>query len=226
MATLSFKHLLDCLQSPESLPQDIMTGYEALHLRDICFALLQCTLNMQWVSLIYLKSLVSDNSFQPEGVKPDVYSHTTPILTVFLSDKEHQHIEHVHISLVVWCEGCHLYMQDRILPFMESIKADLQKVWDRCIQNKDPGRVHLYSLLIANHGGVMAVPTDPLYCLVYPTVYNTGTEDQNHFNTAASLSGLHTHCCICCTLLQHADMEPVHWRTYEGSCLIIPHGAQ
>ena len=31
---------------------------------------------------------------------------------------------------------------------------------------------------------------------------------------------------MCCTLLQHIDKDPVHWRTYEGSCLIIPHSAQ
>ena len=72
MAKLSFKCLLDSLQSPESLPQDMMTGYEALHFGDICFALPQCTLNMQWVSLAYLKSLVNDNSFQPEGIKLNV----------------------------------------------------------------------------------------------------------------------------------------------------------
>ena len=72
----------------------------------------------------------------------------------------------------------------------------------------------------------MAIPTDPLYCLVYPTVYNDDTENQNHFNTAASPSGMHTHACMCCALLQHADKDPVCQRTYEGSCLIIPHGAQ
>ena len=200
-----------------------MTGYEALHLRDTCFAPQQCTLNVQWVSLFYLRSLVPDNAFQPEGFKPDAYSHTMAILIIFLSDKEHQVIEHVHISLVVWCEECCLYMPNGILPFMKSIEADLQKVWDRCTENKDPDGAHLYSLLIANYGGAMAVPTDPPYC---PSMYNTGVEDQNHFNTGASPSGLCTHSCICCTLLQHADIEPIHQRTYEGSHLIIPHGAQ
>ena len=72
----------------------------------------------------------------------------------------------------------------------------------------------------------MATPTDPLYYLVYPTVYNDDTEDQNHFNTATSPSGMCTCSCMCCALLQHADKDPVHWRTYESSCLIIPHGAQ
>ena len=201
MATLSFKCFLDCLQSTESLPWDIMTGYEALCLRDIRFMLLQCTLNMQQVSLIYLKSLIADNTFQPEGIKPDAYSHTTDILIVFLSDEEQQGIEHVHIGLVVQREGCHLYMQDGILPFAKSIEVDLEKVRDRHAQNKDPGGVRLYSLLIAKYGGIMAVPTDPQYCLVYPTMYSNDAEDQNHFNTAASQSGLCTCSCICRALL-------------------------
>ena len=177
MAALSFEHLLDSLQSPESLPQEMMTSYEALHFGDICFALLQCTLNMQWVSLTYLKSLVNDNSFQAEGVKMNAYSSTTAILIVFLSDEEHQGIKHVHIGLVVCHEECHLYMQDGILPFVNSIEADLKKVRDRCTQNKDPGRVHSYALLVGNYGGIMAIPTNPLYCLVYPTVYNNDSKD-------------------------------------------------
>ena len=198
----------------------MMTSYEALHFRGH-FALLWCTLNMQQGSLAYLMSLV--NSFQPEGIKPNVYSGTTAILIVFLSNEEHQGIEHMHISLVVCCEECCLYMQDGILPFVE---ADLKKARDRHAQNKDPGGAHSYSLLIANYGDIMPIPTDPPYCLVYPTVYNNDTEDQNHFNTAASLLGMQTCSCMCHILLQHVDKDPVHQRTYEGSCLIIPHSAQ
>ena len=225
MATLNFKCLLDCLQSPESLPQDMMTSYEAFCFGDIHFALPQCTLNMQQVSLTYLKSLVNDNVFQPDGIKLNVYSGTTAILIVFLSSEEHQGIEHMHISLVVHCKECCLYMQDGILPFVKSIEATLKKVRDKHAQNKDPGGVHSYSLLIANYGGVMTVPTDPLYCLVYPTVYNNDVEDQNHFNTAASPSGMYTCACMCCTLLQHADKaSPLEdlWRQLPYH----PHGAQ
>ena len=193
MAALNFECLLDHLQSPESLPRDMLTSHEALHFGDICFAPLRHTLNMQWFSLIYLKSLVADNSFQPEGIKLDTYSNTTALLIVFLSDEEHQGIEHVHIGLVVRHEGCHLYMQDGILPFMKSIEVDLKKVREWHTQNKDPGRAHSYSLLIANYGGIMAIPTNPPFCLVYPTVYNNDAQDQNHFNAAASPSGMHTH---------------------------------
>ena len=209
MATLNFKHILDSLQSPESLPLDMMTSYKALHFRDIHFALQQHTLNMQWVSLIYLKSLVNDNSFQPEGFKPNAYSSTTAILMVFLFNEQHQGIEHVHISLVVCHKECHLYMQDGILPFMKSIEVDLKKARDRHTQKKDPGGACSYSLLIANYGGIMAVPTDPPYCLVYHTVHNDDVEDQNQFNTATSPSGMCTCSCMCHILLQHADKDPV-----------------
>ena len=130
MATLNFENLLDHLQSPESLPWDMMTSYETLHIGDIIFVPPQHTLNMQGVSLIYLNILVADNSFQPEGIKSDVYSNTIAIFIVFLSDEEHQGIKHVHIILVVHHKGCHLYMQDGILPFVKSIEVDLKKVRD------------------------------------------------------------------------------------------------
>ena len=35
------------------------------------------------LSLTYLKSLVNDNCFQPEGIKPSVYSSSTAILIVY-----------------------------------------------------------------------------------------------------------------------------------------------
>ena len=31
---------------------------------------------------------------------------------------------------------------------------------------------------------------------------------------------------MCCALLQLIDKHPDHWRTYKGSCLIVPQGAQ
>ena len=55
---------------------------------------------------------------------------------------------------------------------------------------------------------------------------NISIKNQNHFNTVASPPGLHTHSCICCTLLQHADLTEAHKQKYNGSCLIVPHDAQ
>ena len=86
MAMISFSTLCEHLQSLHSLPSELLTGQEGLHFRDVCFALLQCTLNMQHVPLTYLKSLVSEDSFQLEGTTMDVVSNSTAILIVFLSD--------------------------------------------------------------------------------------------------------------------------------------------
>ena len=130
------------------------------------------------------------------------------------------------IGLVVHHVGCNLYTQDGILPFMKSIEEDLAKVRDRCSHGKDAGGVCSYSLLVANYGGIMAIPTDPPYCLMSPTMYNDGVEDQTHFNMVASPSGMHTHVCMCHSLLQFADKDPKNRRTFEGSCLIVLHGAQ
>ena len=131
----------------------------------------------------------------------------------------------MHIGLVVYHVGCNLYTQDGILPFMKSIGEDLAKVRDRCAHSKDAGGVHSYTLLVANYGDIMAVSTDPLYCLMYPTMYNDGAEDQTHFNTVASPSGMHTCVCMCCSLLQFMDKDPKN-RTFEGSHLIVPCGTQ
>ena len=83
-------------------------------------------------------------------------------------------------------------------------------------------------MLVTNFGGIMAIPTDPPYCLVYPTIYSNDVahKNQNHFNTTAAPPGLHTHGCICCALLQHADLMEAHKWKYNGIHLIVPHGAQ
>ena len=77
MAMISFSALCEHLQSPHSFPSDLLMCQEGLHFGDICFALLQCTLNMQHIPLTYLKSLVSEDSFQPEGMIMDEASNST-----------------------------------------------------------------------------------------------------------------------------------------------------
>ena len=69
---------------------------------------------------------------------------------------------------------------------------------------------------------------DPPYCLVYPIIYNDdiATQNQNHFNTAGSPSGVPTLDLMCHALLQHADLTEAHKQKYEGSHFIVPHGTQ
>ena len=186
----------------------------------------QHTLKMQCVSLRYLKSQIQNDTFQPVSYRPTNYSGTTTILIVFHSDRDHKGIEHIFIGLVVHHEESSIYMQADILTFVESIEVDLKKARDMHEVGLDQGRRHSYCLLLANHGGIVAIPTDPPYCLVYPIVYDKNVEDKSHFNTSASPSGMHTHVCMCHALLQHVDMVPLHQRTFQGSHLIILHSAQ
>ena len=178
---------------------------------------------MQHISLRYLKSLISDNCFQPEEMPSD-----TTILVVFFSDAKHTTIQHIHLSLVVCHISCNLYGQSEILPFIMFIEKDLEKARQRHDEGRDPGRVHSYAMLVTNFSGIMAVPTDPPYCLVYSIVYNDNiaTQNQNHFNTAGSPSGVCTHNFMCCALLQHADLTEAHKQKYEGNRFTVPCGAQ
>ena len=79
---------------------------------------------MQCIPLTYLKSLVSEDSFQPEGMTMDTASNSTAILIVFLLDDQHKAIQHIHIRLVVHHFGCKLYEQKA---FIYSIKEDLER---------------------------------------------------------------------------------------------------
>ena len=163
MAMINFSALHEHLQSLHSLPSDLLLGQEGLHFENICFAPLQCTLNMQCISLIYLKSLVSDDSFQPEGTTMDTASNSTAILIVFLLDDQHETIQHIHIGFVVCCISCTLYEQKAILPFIQSIEEDLEKTRLKQASGRDPGLAHSYSMLVTNFGGLMAIP------LILPT---------------------------------------------------------
>ena len=146
---------------------------------------------MQHISLTYQKSLISDNCFQPEGTPSDAASGSMAILIVFLSDEQHTTIQHIHLSFMVHHIGCNIYDQDGILSCINSIEEDLKKARQKRDAGKDPGRVRSYAMLVANFGGIMAVPMDPPYCLVYPGIYSDdiATKNQNHFNTAGSPPG-------------------------------------
>ena len=209
MAMISFSTLHEHLQSPHSLPSELLMGQESLHFGDVCFALLQHTLNMQHVPLTYLKSLVA-------------------ILIVFLLDNQHEAIQHIHIGLMVCHVGCTLYEQKAILPFIHSIEEDLERARLKQASGRGPGPVCSYAILVANFGGLMAIPTDSPYYLMYPNTYSdeVALENQNHFNIVGAPPGLCTSSCICCTLLQHVDWTEAHRQKYNGSHLTVPWGTQ
>ena len=227
MGMISFSALHECLQSPHSLPSELLMGKEGLNFGDVHFVPLQCPLNMRCIPLTYLKSLVSEDSFQPEGTTIDMASNSTAILIAFLSD-QHKAIQYVHIRLVVHSIGCILYEQKAILPFIHSIKEDLERARLKQASGRDPGLVHSYSMLVANFGDLMAVPTDPPCCLMYPNTYSdkVALKNQNHFNTTGGPPRLHTGSCICHALLQNVDLTKAHRQKYNVSHVIVPWGAQ
>ena len=142
----------------------------------------------------------------------DAASNSTAILIVFLLDDQHEAIQYVHIGLIVHHIGCTLYEQKTILPFIHSIEEDLERARLKLVSGRDPGPVHSYSMLVANFGSLVAIPTDPPYGLMYPNTYSdeVALENQNHFNTVGGSPGLHTGSCICHALLQHVDLIKVN----------------
>ena len=120
-------------------------------------------------------------------------------------------------------------MSKKAIPwFIKSIEDDLKKARSKQAAGKDPGEVCFFSMFVGNFGGLMAVPTDPPYCLMYPNIYSNevSPEDKNHFNITGSPPGLCTNACICCALLQHADLFEANRQKYHGSHLVISRGAQ
>ena len=85
--------------------------------------------------------------------------------------------------------------------------------------------VALCYIFVSNFGGAMSIPTDPPYCLVYPTRC-VRDADLDHFDTHNNPAGMHLHHCVCHTTLQYNNDKPKEHTNYAGSCLILPHGAQ
>ena len=221
MAEIKFEHLLGLIQSKESIPNDMLSSQDGLWFGDIHFVPLWCSLHMQWVSLHYLSQLL-----KPEGISKILYSHSMAILLIFLSDDVLNSIKHIHIGLMVCCVGSELFGQDGILPFIDSIETDLKEVREMHEQGKQVGQVWFYTYLVAKYGGVMAIPTDLPYCLMYPMVCDGNVKDKTHFNTVGPPSGLHIKACMCHCLLHLVDMDPANRQKFKGSCLLVPRGMQ
>ena len=127
MALIKFNAMLECLQSPHSLPSELLSSQGGLHYGEMCYMPLQCTLKMQHVPYNYFINLVWENNFQPVGTIMDDTSNTTAILLVFTSDNQLQAIEYIHIGLVVHHAGCQLYKPRSVPCFTQSIDDDLKR---------------------------------------------------------------------------------------------------
>ena len=215
MVETTFLHVLECIQSAESILTDVLTGDKGLHLSDICFALSWHTMNMQRITLAHLKGLIDSGSCQPEGCKEDVYSSSMAILIIFISVEAHEKVEHVHLGMVICCVGSHLAHMETIKKFITSIENDLKSMRERCHQGKDTGGARSYSILVANYRGTLVLPMELPYCLVYPMVYAENAEEFI-FNTSGGPSMMHTLAYACRSLLSHLVKKS------DGSCVIIP----
>ena len=71
----------------------------------------------------------------------------------------------------------------------------------------------------------MSIPTDPPYCLVYPTSYVRDVEP-DHFDTHNNPVGTHLYLYVCCATLQFTNDDPKELKTYTRSHLILARRAQ
>ena len=82
-----------------------------------------------------------------------------------------------------------------------------------------------FCLFVNNYGGIMLVPMDLPYCLIYPMSYMRDVEP-DHFDTRNNPTRTHLCHCICHATLQYMNDDPRYHRAYGGSHLILPCRAQ
>ena len=119
MALILFETMLECLQSPHTLPGRILSGQEGLHYGDMHYMPMHRTLLIQCV---HYNNMVQDLTFQPVKAVLKDASDTTTILLVFISDGQMMSIEHV----MVHCTGSQIYEPKSIPQFIQYIEADLK----------------------------------------------------------------------------------------------------
>ena len=226
MAVLNFDRILLMLKDPGSIPRETLHSQDGLNLGDICFCPIRWTLSMQHISLDHLQKLVAEGTFMPpQSEGPPELSRTTAILLVFQADSQHEKITDVYMGLVVHRVKSCLYTPDQILDFVKDIEVNLQAAHNALKARGNPSKRCTFCLFVSNFGGTMSIPTDPPYCLVYPTSYVMDVEP-DHFDTCNNLVGMHLCCCICLTTLQFTNDDPKQFTKYSRSHLILPRRAQ
>ena len=181
---------------------------------------------MQCLSLNGLRTLLTKGAFMPpQSKRPSELSGTTAILLVFQADSRHKKITNVYMGLMARRVDSCLYSPSQIHDFIKDIEGNLKAACDTLKAGGNPGKRHAYCLFLDNLSGAMSVPTDPPYCLVYPTSYVKGIEP-DHFDTRNSPAGTRLHHCVCCTTLQFSNDDPKQHTKYVRSCPILARGMQ
>ena len=183
MAALNFEHILVMLKDGGTILRGTLHSQDGINLGDIRFCPILRTLCMQRISLNGLCTLLSEGAFvPPQSNTPPKLSRTTAILFVFQADNKHKRIINVYVGLVVRPVNSHLYSPSQINIFIQDIDVDLWEVRNAPKAGHNTGKRHAYCLFVDNLSGIMSIPMDPPYCLVYPTTYVKGAEP-NHFDT-------------------------------------------
>ena len=181
MAAPNFEHILVMLKGRGTIPQSTLHCQDGINLGDIRFCPILRTLHMQHISLKGLCTLLSEGALVPlqSNTAPEL-SRMMVILLVFQVDSEYKRIINVYVGLVVRRVDCCLYRPNLINNFIQDIDVNLWEAHDALKARHDASKRCTYCLFVDNLSGIMSIPTDPPYCLVYPTTYVKGAEP-DHF---------------------------------------------
>ena len=183
MAALNFEYILVMLKDRGTILRSTLHCQDGINLGDIRFCPILRTLCMQCISLDGLRTLLSEGTFTPlQSNTPPEQSRTTAILLVFQVDSEHKRIINIYMGLMARRVGCHLYSPNQIKDFIQDIDVNLQEMHKALKAGCNVGKRCTYCLFVDNLSGIMSIPMDPPYCLVYPTTYVKGA-GPNHFDT-------------------------------------------
>ena len=124
------------------------------------------------------------------------------------------------MGLIVRRVESRLYTPDQILDFIKDIEVDLQVAQDALKAGGDPGKRCAFCLFVSNFEGAMSIPTDPPYCLIYPTSYVRDV-DPDHFDTCNNPGGMRLLHCVCRATLQFNNDA----QTTPGAASSCPQGS-
>ena len=147
------------------------------------------------------------------------------ILLVFQVDSGHEIITNFYMELMVHQVDSHLFSPSQVPDFIQDIEGNLRAVHNALKAGCNLSKRHAYCLFVDNLSGVMSIPMDPSYCLVYTTSYIKGIKP-DHFNTSNSPAGMHLHHCVYRATLQFSNNDPKLRTHYVESHLILPHWVQ
>ena len=216
-----WKHMEDTCQ----LPTEVEWRNVSLQVGDIRYCPQIPMLWMQRVSLNTLLSCVSKSCFCLKNASSVKASKETAILLLFISKASYTDIEYIHIRLVMICQGYKVGDQASIVLYALFIQNQLAEThtWAQTRKSSLP-HSHSFCLFVEDYESMMVLPTEPPYCLVYPIRFfnDTPADPRNQLHTDLSPPGLCCRKCVCCWLIQQANLHE-KWETIMGgSCFLLP----